>query len=257
METYPNDFLIGKIVHSLSDLLVTCPVQEMTEIVSFLINHPEFGQDREGTYLVCSLIIAKVGKKSNGFSQAIVDANVIPSILNHLSQDYNCHFDLFRNVMYQIFIHSYQALLVDAKILSSFCQYLSSSKDEDVDLLCLCISSFVTHERVDLNVLIESGLIPLLLNSRYSEDVTNCLIEITHYCILNQRPLLKYLIDCGLFQYIIMAFKRNIGKSQHNFKMILIDRLRVCMTRLVEVDAGYQKVFELVDKPVMKRKSLF
>lgn len=256
MEKYneQNDFLIAEIIYVLGDLLVMHPTPDMIETLSFLIRHPQFGRDSQGTQFVCSLIISRVGRKSKKFSQAIVDANVVPIIMHHLSQDYNCHFDMYRNVIYRVFVQSDAPLIVDFQILSSFCRYLSSPKEDDIDLICLSIGSIISNQRVDQNLLIESGLLSLLLNSRYSEDITNCLIDITHYCILNQEPLLNHLIDHGLLQYLSTAVKRNIGKSQHNFKMILIDRLRVCIARLLEVNPQYQQIMTDLNTPLISSK---
>jgi hypothetical protein len=256
METYrdQNFPLIAEIFSVLGNLLVMNPAEEMTTILSFLINHPQFGRDIDGTQFVCSLILSKVGKKIKTFSQAIADAGVVPSIMNHLLQDYNCHFHLYRKVIYRVFVQSDAYLVVDFPILSSFCEYLSSSKEDDLDLICLCIASIITHKKVHPNLVIESGLLSLLLNSKYSEEITNCLIEITHCSILNQEPMLKYLIDSGLLQYLSLAVKRNIGKSQHNFKRVLLDRLRICIARLVEVNPHSQKILTELKTPSIPSK---
>jgi hypothetical protein len=216
-ERYRNELLetvtILSLLYRAHDLYAMEILEGVSVYLPFLLSHPSFKLCHQGTVAVYNLLRDLAIGGSMRSPQTIAASHlIISALIDSLSQDWDPYFGSCREALFAFFNKSPQHFSVSKQILSSIHSYLSSGKEDDVDLLCACLSNIVKNEK-NLPIVIDSGLVPVLMRRQYCSHTAGCLLELIDSSWQKQEQFLRHLVDCGLLVYLATLVKASSGKS--------------------------------------------
>jgi hypothetical protein len=140
-ERYQNDLLetvtILSLLYHAHDLYAMEILSGISVYLPFLLSHPSFKLCHESTVAVYNLLRDLAIGGSMKSSQTITTSHlIISTLINSLSQEWDPYFGTCREVLFAFFKKSPEHFSVNQQILSSIYSYLSSGREDDVDLLC-------------------------------------------------------------------------------------------------------------------------
>jgi hypothetical protein len=224
MKEFSRDHrLIHDFLYSLSQIFtgVDISVEDFVTLFTCLLKNLSLSDDLRLKEDICRVFLhfispADIAFVSPQISQATCQTQAIPKFLELLQSESQGSLLLaYQEILYELIAKNPSIPPIDHMILSGFKSFLSSSTSSHRNLSCLCYCfSTIILAAPDLTSIIDSGLIPAILNLRprleATDSVVECVLKITSHALENDHPLLDHLIDAGLFSYFLYLLRMQL-----------------------------------------------